>query len=111
MPKTYIGLALSAQMFCGNGKVAFEQLPIDTISVDGLISCANPSHKTSLDALKARYGIEIPVPEKAPKVSLSEIGDAVIVLQIAGLPRETREFTAEEVAKATFSAIKFTLVS
>ena len=107
---TYIGLAFSAQMLSGSGRIAFEQVPIDQIKVDGLVSCANPSHKASLDALKTRYGIEIPVSEKAPKVSLANVGDAIIVLQISGLPRETREFTAEEVAKANFSAMKFTVI-
>ena len=110
MSNTYIGLALSAQMVSGTGRLAFEQVPIDQIKVDGLVSCANPSHKASLEALKTRYGIDIPVSDKAPKVSLVNVGDAIIVLQITGLPRETREFTTEEVAKAGFSAMKFTIV-
>jgi hypothetical protein len=106
----YIGLAFSAQMLSGSGRFAFEQVPIDKINADGLVSCVNPSHKVSLDALKTRYGISIPVSEKATKVSLVNAGDAIIVLQISGLPRETREFTAEEVAQANFSAMKFTVL-
>lgn len=109
MSKTYIGLAFSAQMLSKKCLIAFDPIAIETICVDGLVSCANPTHKVSLDALNSRYGINVPVAEKAPKVSL-ETGDAIIVLQIAGLPRETREFTAEEVAKASFSAVKFTVL-
>jgi len=109
MSKTYIGLAFSAQMLSKSCKIAFDPIAIETVCVDRCISCANPTHKASLDALNSRYGINVPVAEKAPKVSL-ETGDAIIVLQISGLPRETREFTAEEVAKASFKAVKFTVL-
>ena len=110
--KVYIGLAFSASMLTGKGNLDFQPINFDDIktivNTSKYESCVNPSHKASLDALKIRYGIEIPIPEKAPKIML-ESGDTMIVLQINGLPRETREFTAEEVAKATFSAIMLSI--
>jgi hypothetical protein len=111
--KLYIGLSFSASMLSGRGNLDFQQVKLEDVKTfvynkTLYISCVNPSHKASLDALKIRYGIEIPIPEKAPKIML-ESGDTMIVLQINGLPRETREFTAEEVAKATFSAVMLSI--
>jgi hypothetical protein len=108
----YISLSFSASMLSGSGSLDFQPIKLEDVKTfiynSQYVSCVNPSHKTSLDALKVRYGIEIPIPEKATKVLL-ESGDTMVVLQINGLPRETREFTAEEVAKATFSAVMLSI--
>jgi len=101
--KTYVGLAIADGMFAKNCRINRCELKVE--EVRGLAaqaeSICNPTHATSLTALKARYGIEIAVPAQAPKVALG-VGDSVIVMSVRGLPRETREFTPEEIAKATF---------
>ena len=76
----------------------------------GVVSCLNPSHLTTIEAMGSRYGISVEIPEKAPIVSLNH-GDAVLVMGVRGLPRlegESHHYTEEQVAKATF---KFTLYS
>ena len=69
-----------------------------------VVSAVNPSHKATLDAAKARYGIDIPIPEKAPQVTLG-LRDELLVMSVRGLPRldATRhEYTEAEIASATF---------
>lgn len=68
---------------------------------EGFANAANPSHGNTLSALTRRLGIDLTA-AKGGRVLLQE-GDECLVSQIEGLPRETREFTDEEVAKATFS--------
>lgn len=108
---TYIGLAFSAQMLGGLSEADIHYKKVDADYVKSVMtgtytSCCNPFHKASLSALKKRHGIDVPVDEKPPKVSLQK-GDTLIVMQITGLPRETREFTDEEVAQATFGFCEF----
>jgi len=69
----------------------------------GVVPCLNPSHAASIAVMRDRFGIDVPIPEKAPIVAL-EPGDSLIVMGISGLPRlEGRhEYTSEEVARARF---------
>lgn len=71
---------------------------------EGLQPCLNPSHKATIQAMKERFGIEVSVPETAPKVTLNR-GDSLVVASIRGLTRldATRhEYTSAEVASAKF---------
>jgi len=62
---------------------------------------ANPTHANTLRALSSVLGIDLNK-ARGGRVFLKE-EDVCIVAQISGLPRETREFTDEEVAAATFT--------
>lgn len=76
----------------------------------GVESCCNPSHKATIDAMKARFGIDVPIPETPPRVVLGS-GDSVIVMGVRGLPRLTdrHEYTEDEIASATFTFAMYTV--
>lgn len=71
-----------------------------------LVVGLNPSHAASIDVMQKRFGIEVQIPERAPKIELQH-GNVLVLMGISGLPRlEGRhEYTQEEVnnAKFTFS--------
>lgn len=108
MEKNYFGFALADSMF-GDGGCTITRTKRDAdyvrrlIGEEGFESCCNPSHAATIDALRSRYGIEVKIPEKPPRVLLVP-GDTVIVMGVRGLPRLTdrHEYTAEEIAQATF---------
>ena len=106
MATTFIGLAIADGMFGENATVTRRPLSIDEareLIGAGVVSCCNPSHKTTLDALQTKFAITVPVPEKAPFVKLT-IGDRVIVMSARFTRRlnEGETWTAEDVAKAEF---------
>jgi hypothetical protein len=102
---TYLGFAVADSMFPPSCTIAKVPMTIEDVraSLSKATSCCNPFHAATLHALKARYDLDVPVPDKAPVVS-AKIGDRVIVLSVRGLPRlEGRhEYTAEEIEKAAF---------
>lgn len=87
--KIFISLAVSATMFPERGQIDMRPLTILEVEMflqhPTLESALNPSHKTTIDAVYRKYGLQLPVPEKAPKVSLEQ-GDSLIIIQ-ANLPR------------------------
>lgn len=107
MSKTYFGFAVADSMFSGE----HVNLRRETVSVErvrefvaaGVIPALNPSHKATISAMRARYGLDVAIPERAPLVSLLE-GDQLIVMSVRGLPRKegVAEYTAEEISAATF---------
>lgn len=104
--KTYFGFALADSMFNGDCNISRRSLSVEEVKervMQGVESCCNPSHKATIDAMTARYGIEVVIPEAPPRVSLGS-GDSVIVMGVRGLPRLTdrHEYTEEEIAKANF---------
>lgn len=110
MSTTYFGFAFSGQML-GEGyhtaAVRWQRVPLPVareILAAGVVSCANPTHRATVEEASRRLGVAVPVCEgPAPKVRLLE-GDRLLVLQVGGLlPRETREFTAEELGAAELS--------
>lgn len=103
----YFGFAMADSMFNGECEIRRMQLSVEEVKVlvaDGVQSCLNPSHVPTIKAMQARYGLDVPVPEKAPRVSLGS-GDSLLVMGVRGLPRlEGRhEYTEEEINNATFS--------
>lgn len=72
-------------------------------------NAANPSHGNTLSALTRRLGVDL-TQAQGGRVLLSQ-DDSCLVAQISGLPRETREFTDEEVAAARFDFRLVTLTS
>ena len=61
---------------------------------------ANPSHGNSLQAITQLLGADVCNP-KGGRVFLKS-GDSCLVAEVSGIPRETREFTNEEIEAATF---------
>lgn len=117
MSTIFLGFAVADSMFGSSATIKKESLSIEAIKElinnNGSVnSCCNPSHVATLDALKARYGCVVPVPEKAPQVSL-KVGDSVVVLSVRGLPRldaSRHEYTSEEIEKASFAFSKYTVL-
>ncbi|MEK7115201.1 MAG: hypothetical protein AAB847_02490 [Patescibacteria group bacterium] len=111
--KTHFGFALADGMFAGNCTISRRELSVDeakALVAQGVESCCNPSHKATIDAMRARFAIDVAIPETPPRVSLG-VGDSVIVMGVRGLPRLTdrHEYTVEEIEKATFSFSIYTV--
>ena len=104
----YFGFGLADNMFKGL-KGPFYRDEISSEKAKEIISggveiCLNPSHQATIHVMETRFGISVPIPERAPVVRLEE-GDSLLIMAVSGLPRlEGRhEYTSEEVAAATFS--------
>ena len=113
--KTYFGFALADSMFSGNCTIAHREVSVDEVKSlvqQGVVSCLNPSHKATIDAMNLRYEIEVSIPETPPRVSLVQ-GDSVVVMGVRGLPRLTdrHEYTAEEIEKATFTFSMYSVIN
>ena len=112
MGTTFFGFGLAPSMFDGDGTLEFRQLSADQArellaeaTAEGTLqSCLNPSHVATIEAMRSRYGIDVPVPEKALFANLAA-GDSLVTMGVRGLPRlENRhEYTEEEVGGATFT--------
>lgn len=114
--KIYVGLAIADSMFPEQCQVERRPCPPPLLlkllspPEEGddsiLVNCCNPSHVSTLQALKARYDVDLiaTIPPTPPRVS-AQIGDLVLVLSVRGLPRLTdrHEYTEAEVSSATFS--------
>lgn len=108
MATVYFGFAVSDSMFSGDIEVARSVLDVEAVKLlvrQGVVPCINPSHVPTIAAMREKFGIDVPVPEKAPQVSLG-VGDRLIVMGVRGLPRldATRhEYTSVEIDSATFT--------
>lgn len=105
--RIFFGFALADSMFTGSAVIRRSDLSLNEVKklvTEGVEPCLNPSHQSSIDAMRQKFGIDVPIPETPPRVLLGS-GDAVIVMGVRGLPRMTdrHEYTAEEVAGATFT--------
>lgn len=67
----------------------------------------NPSHTNSLDAICRHLNVDGRLAEKICNAKGGRVilqrGDECLVAQIENVPRETREFTDEEVKNASFA--------
>ena len=112
----YFGFAIADGMFPVEATVTRRPVAacdVAAVLAAGYTSCCNPQHRSTLAAAKARFGLDITVPEKAPLVSLKP-GDSVMVMSVRGLPRleENRhEYTTTEIEKASFVFGLWTVVS
>jgi len=109
MRKTYFGFGIADNMF-PEGVINIRRNSLTTdeaceiiASEEGLVACLNPSHALTINVMRERFGINVPIPERAPIVALVK-GDRLLVMGVSGLPRlEGRhEYTAEEIASAKF---------
>lgn len=104
--KVFFGFALADSMFVGNCRIERKEISVDeakNLIAQGVVSCCNPSHQATINAMQARFGIEVLIPAEPPRVVLNP-GDSIIVMGVRGLPRLTdrHEYSAEEVAQAAF---------
>lgn len=86
-----------------DGVVIFRTITIEEAKEFLRESCeniANPTHSNSLQAISQLLTVDVRN-AKGGKVTL-KVGDTVLVAQVSGLPRETREFTDEEIKAAEF---------
>ncbi len=111
----FFGFALSDSMFQGDCVIRRKALTADEVKAMAeageLLPCLNPSHRATIDAMQARYGIDIAIPETPPRVSIG-VGDSVVVMGVRGLPRLTdrHEYSEEEIASATFSFSEYAVL-
>lgn len=80
------------------------------VAAEGVANVANPQHANTLQALSKRLGVDVSGAQGG-RVAL-EPGDEVVVGQVSfppSVPRETREYTDEQVASGKFSFLKVTV--
>ena len=105
----YFGFAIADSMFPASCLINKRQATPEEIRIDSIaygkdfVPCLNPSHKATIDAMEARFGIHVPIPDNPPRVALQK-GDSIYVMSVRGLPRLTdrHEYTEQEIAKAEF---------
>lgn len=115
MSKMFFGFALADSMFGGDVCVKRQVLSLDEVhqylANPALISCLNPSHTATIQAMHSRFGIDVAIPDRPPQVQL-EVGDDLIVMGVRGLPRLTdrHEYTNQEIESATFNFTMYTVL-
>lgn len=113
MNTLYFGFAISDNMFSTGVTVRREPLSATdaqiALSCDmrQIVSCVNPSHKATIEALQAKFpdiAVYATIPEKAPLIKMGS-GDGLLIMGVRGLPRmEGRhEYTKEEIENSTFT--------
>lgn len=121
--KTYFGFAIADSMFkmANRSRSLIRRLDlsvdqaiemIETAKVNGTLESAlNPSHRATIDAMRSRYGIEVPIPDSPPKVNLS-LNDKLIIMAVQGLPRltDSHEYSQEQIRNAHFSFVEWEIV-
>lgn len=112
--KTYFGFALADSMFAGDCKIDRKVLSVEEVKdmvAKGVESCCNPSHLATINAMREKFGIDVMIPEKPPRVAIGS-KESIIVMGVRGLPRLTdrHEYTVEEIEKAQFSFSVYTVI-
>jgi len=110
--KVYFSFAIADSMFDNFSLISKYSLTIEEVheilenehAEYDVVSCVNPSHTATISAMKQKYNIVMPIPDKAPIVHL-EKNDDIVVMSVRGLPRmEGRhEYTVEEIESAEFA--------
>jgi hypothetical protein len=114
MARIFFGFAVADGMFAGDCTIIRRALSVEEaikmIGGEFVEPCLNPSHTATIAVMRARFGIDVPIPATPPRVELA-IGDSVVVMSVRGLSRLTdrHEYTEEEVAKATFAFSVYTV--
>ena len=109
---TFFGFALADSMFAGDCTIARRSLTVEEVRgrAATFTPCLNPSHQATIDAMRARFGIEVLIPDAPPRVVVNP-GDSVVIMGVRGLPRLTdrHEYTEEEIATATFTFSEYSV--
>lgn len=99
----YVNTALGSSML-PDGSIELTTLDRDEarqwLNSGPFQNVCNPTHGNTLAAFSSVLGQDLRAGEGG-RVRLTA-GDACLVLEVAGLPRETREFSDAEIAAATF---------
>jgi hypothetical protein len=103
----FFGFALADSMFEGECTIrrwTLSPAGAKVLIARGIVSCCNPSHGATIDAMRARFGLDVSIPETPSRVVLAP-GDSIIVMGVRGLPRMTdrHEYSSAEIAAATFT--------
>jgi len=115
MSKMFFGFALADSMFSGDVCIKRQVLSFDEVyqylANPALISCLNPSHVATIQAMRSRFGIDVEIPDRPPQVQLG-VGDDLIVMGIRGLPRliDRHEYDTQEIESATFNFTMYTVL-
>ena len=108
----YFGFALADSMFAGDCTITRRVLTVEEVKerAANFTPCLNPSHQATINAMRARFGIEVEIPNTPPRVAVNP-GDSVVVMGVRGLPRLTdrHEYTEEEIAAATFTFSEYSV--
>lgn len=115
MTVVYFGFAVADSMFNGDCMIKRQSITeheVKAMVEAGVEPCINLSHAATIAAMTERFGITIAIPEVPPHVTLLK-GDKLLVMSVRGLPRLTdrREYSHEEIAKATFSFASYCVES
>jgi hypothetical protein len=106
----YFGFAIADSMIPDDADIRKRKLEVDEAKqlIQGAIPGLNPSHAATIEAMTARFGIKVEIPETPPIVNL-QYGDVLIVMGVRGLPRLTdrHQYTAEEVCGVVFKFSKY----
>jgi hypothetical protein len=109
---TYFGFALADSMFAGDVEINRRVLNPEAVRARAatFVSCLNPSHVATIEAMHSAYGIAVAIPETPPRVKLG-ISDSVVVMGVHGLPRLTdrHEYSKEEIALCAFTFTEYTV--
>lgn len=100
---TFISLAISDTMFPAEAtmrKAPATPADVQAAIENGAVSALNPSHTTTIDAIRRRFGIEIPVPALAPKVAL-QAGEFECLLCAGAQSGEALSYEAHRVWQNT----------
>ncbi len=87
-----------------------EEIAAAELATEDVANVANPGHANTLAALSQRTGVNLR-DAKGGRITLKP-GDVVIVGQVrfpSSVPRETTEYTDEQLALGTFSFMKVTV--
>jgi len=111
--KVYFGFAISDSMFNGDCIIHRRAVSLDEargLIAKGIVSCINPSHRATVEAVRHRLGIELPIPETPPKIAL-ESGEAFLLMNMRSLPRLVgrHEYMPEEISVTEFSFALYTV--
>jgi hypothetical protein len=106
---TIVNNAIADSMFTGlKAETLLARRPLTTAEARSIIEAGvetafNPSHANTARAVERKTGVQIPMAVKPTRVALG-IGDRLLVVTIVGtLPRETREFTDDELDSVNFA--------
>ncbi|HMT02790.1 MAG TPA: hypothetical protein PKD00_05690 [Burkholderiales bacterium] len=114
MNKIFFGLAMADSMFPSECTISRQSLSLDELKgtlAGGVEVCLNPSHKATISAMEAKFGLVVDIPAEAPKVALTS-GDKLVLFSVRGLPRlggDRAEYTAEEIEGASFAFCMWTV--
>jgi hypothetical protein len=114
---TIVNNAIADSMFAGlKGDTLLARKPLTPdeareIIETGVETAFNPSHANTARAVERKTGVRIPLARKPERVLLG-IGDRLLVVTPVGsLPRETREFTDDELDRVNFMFSLWTVLN